>query len=283
MLIPIYTHSGKAFAQAEYPSRGILYNTVESNWLTYTCSPPDNGKLTCEFSQTSVRIKAKAEDIQKKLEQAKEQFSSALEEIEDGESCKFFDLIADALSGKKTLEEIVKDAPKGMISNKEEFVKGFGEISDDRKRELLEKFSTMQEFCRNKDESSYLAITKKEHEIDAKTCTIQGGYSFSQTFTYIDDYEGQGVWAVESTPSGPCGTIQLSRFIPQKTNIAGKEYINWTYLAQKAVTNKSGTFFMDIKCSDLDQGEYFYDWSSGTSESKGLYKKNCTNIEFSPL
>lgn len=272
-----------ASAQSEAPATGMLYNTKEASLLTYDCKKLESGKLKCDFIQTSVRKKSKPEDIEKKIQEAKKQFPDALKEVSSEEICNQNLPFVDVLTGAKMPEEVAESASKESISNKEEFIQGVKDMSQAQKDELLKTFSALQAFCKDKTEKSFLELTKLSHDKDSRTCIISAGYSFSQTFTYVEDgLSNAGAWVVEGKPEGPCGAVQLSRFIPEKSSLKDSDLIFWKYIAKKAITNTNGTFFGDFKCSQADENEYLYDWKTSAKTDR-LYHLGCEFIEFSPL
>lgn len=100
--------------------------------------------------------------------------------------------------------------------------------------------------------------------------------TFEQTFKLVSPGGNAKIsWVIESQPSGPCGVVQLSRFESETTKIGNSTYVDWNYVARKAVTNPSGELFLGLQCSGLDQGEYFYDWRSE------VHQMSCDYIEFS--
>ncbi len=266
----------------DYPNVGMIYNTKESSVLTYECTKLQNGKLECEFIQNSVRKKAKPADLQSKIKQAKDQYSDALKEIQsDTKVCKEADFFIYALSSKEPPAQIAKNAPTSTISSESDFIDGLKKMSDEQKQEGIKSFSIIKDFCNTKSEDSFLQLTKLEHDRASKTCIITSGYKFKQTFTYVDDLSSTAAWVVEGKPEGPCGLVQLSRFISDTSSTIG-EVKFWKYLAKKAITNPDGLFLGTSKCSSFDEGEYLYDWKTGPETDK-LYHMNCEYIEFSPL
>ncbi|MGZ9097843.1 MAG: hypothetical protein ACXW30_06065 [Micavibrio sp.] len=272
-----------AFAQLDIPTTGMLYNTKEAALLTYNCNKLNNGKLGCDFIQTSVRKKSKPEDLEKKIQEAKKQFPDALKEISSEGLCKENVPFMEVLTGNKTPEEVAETAPNDFIPNKKEFIQNIKDMSKAQKEDLLKTFSALQDFCKNKTENSFLELTKLENEKDSHTCIIAAGYTFKQTFIYVEDgLSDLGAWVVESTPYGPCGAVQLDRFVPEKSTIGDSEFVNWKYVAKKAITNPDGTFFGDFKCKQADENEYLYDWKTSAKTDR-LYHLGCEYIEFSPL
>lgn len=276
-----------AFAGQDTPTTGMLYNTQEASLLTYNCKQLNDGTLECNFTQTSVRKKAKPEELQKKVQEAKKQFPEALKEISSEKSCgeelSFINPLVDVLSGKKTPEEVAETFSKDKEFNKNEFLENMKESPPAHKRELLKNMLALQNFCKEKTEESFLELTKLQNDKDSRTCIVAGGHTFTQVFTYVNDgLSNAGAWVVESKPQGPCGAVQLDRFIPEETTIGDSKFMNWKYVAKKAITNPDGTFFGDFKCSQADENEYLYDWKTSAKTDR-LYHLGCEYIEFSPL
>ena len=63
----------------EMPTSGIVYNTKETNSLVYFCEKNRGNTLDCDFTQTRVRKKAKAEDLKTRLDQARKGFPTSKE------------------------------------------------------------------------------------------------------------------------------------------------------------------------------------------------------------
>lgn len=264
------------------PTIGMLYNTKEVSMLTYDCQESNGGKLDCDFTRTLLRKKAEPEEIQKKIQESKKEFSS-FKQIFSDENCKILSVagksLANILSGKSTPEEVAEIISKeNMEFNKNNFLDS---VKDSRNLSLM---VAMEKFCKNKTEENFLELIKIQQDKNLRTCLVSGGYGYSskQTFTYVEDYStGTGAWVVESKPEGPCGIISLSRFVPEKIKIGASEHVFWKFFAKKAITNKDGALFGDVKCNQLDEKEYLYDWKTGP-ETDRLYHLGCEYIEFSP-
>jgi hypothetical protein len=267
--------SSAAFAGEEYPTTGIVYNTKEDSSITYDCNKLSSGVLECDLVQTSVRKKAKIKDLPEKLLEAKKQLPDAIKEIASEESCELTAVILSVLEGKSTPEQAAENAPKGAISDKQQFIKGMNEISASKKDDLLASIAALNDFCETKSEKSFLNITKIEHEKAIRTCTVSSN-PFKQTFKWVEDYSGKGAWVVDAKPSGSCGIVQLDRFEADVTN---SKLVFWKYIAKKAITNPKGEMLLSgLTCGNLDQDEYPYDWKSERDTKLG-----CEYIEFSPI
>ena len=242
----------------EAPSLGILYNTQETNSLTYRCSPVRAGQLDCEFTQTAVRFKSTASQLSKVIEQARKQFRS--EKPPSREECSSFHEMLAVLEGKKP-------APNP---------EGFASMSPIEKSDALHFAKSFIEYCEKPTEESFLNIVKAGHEKDSRTCSASSN-TYKQSFRFVTEATGGSVWVTQSTPEGPCGIVQLSRFESETTKIGSSNFSNWKYIARKAITNPSAEFFPGAKCSGLDEAPYTYDWRSKE------HQMTCSYIQFSPI
>ena len=109
------------------------------------------------------------------------------------------------------------------------------------------------------------------HDKDMRTCKVSAN-TFEGTFNAIASQSGADTWVAQSTPSGPCGAVQLSRF--ESESAAGVRF--WKFFSRKAITNPTGMFYGQ-SCSGFDQREYEWDWRSEETF------QGCDYIEFSPI
>lgn len=241
----------------EVPSVGLLYNTKETHSLVYRCQRNQNSSLDCEFTQTVVRNKANQEDLNSKLNHAREEFRGGSKI--STEECKTFNELIDVLEGRKK-------------PSKEDV---FKEITDIEKRDLLKVARAMEGFCNSRTEENFLNVVRLGHEKDTRTCKVSSN-TYKQSFRFVkDSLSGKGSWVVQGTPEGLCGIVQLSRF--EQDRLKDFKSIFWKYVARKAVTNLQGTLYPGTSCKGLDEGEYVYDWKSKE------YSLGCDHVEFSPL
>lgn len=241
----------------DVPSTGLLYNTKESHSLVYRCQHNDDNSLACDFIQTAVRKKSTQEDLNSKLDRAREEFSGDVG-IDAGQ-CKIANDVVDILEGRK-------NAPRED---------SFKRATDMEKKDVLRMFKGMIEFCKTRAEESFLNMIRIGHEKDVRTCQVTSN-TFKQSFEFVqDNLTGAGVWVVRGTPEGPCGIVQLSRFEPERLKDSG--FVFWKYVARKVATNPQGTFYPGVSCKGLDEAEYIYDWRSKE------HSLGCDYVEFSPL
>ena len=258
----------------EYPTSGIVYNTKENSSLTYHCTKREQ-LLECEFTQMSVRKKAKPEDLAKRLADAKKQLPAAIKEAASPESCKSTLILGDVLEGIQTPEQAAESMPKGTLTDKAEFIRSMSVMRKADTTDFLASIRAMGEFCTTPSEASFLKIVRLEHDKEMRTCNVSS-FAYKQTFTWVTDYaSGEGAWVVQSGgPDGPCGLVQLSRFESEQSK-ASSTYKFWKYYAKKAVTNRKGSLWPGFSCSDMDEAEYEYDWKERE------LKLGCDYIKFS--
>jgi hypothetical protein len=240
------------------PTLGILYNTQEGHSLTYRCDPVRANQLNCEFVQTAVRLKAGVGQLPSVLAQARQQFRT--EKPPTAQDCGTFKEILDIMDGKKT-------APKP---------EALAALTPVEKADAQRSARVFLEYCSKPTEENYLGLARFGHEKDRRTCTVSSN-SYKQSFRPLTEGGGAVVWVTQSTPDGPCGVVQLSRFEPEETKIGTSKFTNWKYIARKAITNPSGELFPGAKCSGLDEKPYTYDWRSKE------HQMTCDYIQFSPI
>lgn len=247
-----------AASAQEAPTLGLLYNTQESHSLTYRCDPVRAGQLNCEFVQTVVRFKATVAQLPGVVEQARKQFRSEKPPI--AQECGTFRDMAAMLEGKRP-------APKP---------EAVSAMSPVEKSDALRIAKVYIDYCDKPTEANFLALARIGHDKDRRTCSASSN-SYKQTFRLVVETAGGAVWVTQSSPDGPCGMVELSRFEPEETKIGASKFTNWKYIARKAITNPSGEFFPGAKCSGLDEKPYTYDWRSKE------HQMSCDYIQFSPL
>lgn len=221
----------------ETPRSGMVYNTSESSALTYQCKNETNTLIECQFTQTSVRKKLKNTELSSAVTKAKSQFKNTVQECK-GQTNEFLDI----LEGRK--EPPIKDS--------------ISKMSDLQKKDMLAVFRALSDFCKVKTEKAYENFVYTSSEVETRTCSVSS-YSFTQSFRLINDEINKSYsWVVDTTPTGSCGIVQLSRFEPVKSG----NMTFWNYISRKAITNPKGTLFLNQSCEGLDQKEYLYDWRS---------------------
>jgi hypothetical protein len=262
-----------ALASENFPMGGLLYNQQQDSSLRYDCTRTSTNEIQCKFLQTDVRKKASASDLPEVIENARKQFPGALSEMTKSDECQTFRAWTEAIKGTKTPEEVAKEHPK-LATNNKKFIDGLGELRRryTKHHDELDVFEAMNTFCEQRDEESYLNVARTQHERDMRTCNISST-QFTQTFTWAGSWGGgQGAWVAKSTPDGPCGAVDLSRF---ELDPATSSHGFWRYYARKTIANPQGKL-LDMECSKVvDENTYLYDWTTYRDGRVG-----CEFIEF---
>jgi hypothetical protein len=229
------------------PGIGFAYGTKENSFIMYECNQ-SGANLDCQFTQSSIRRKLSSQDAKSKLIEARAQFPAAKKELleNDGRFCKEVQLTKSVLSGKTNLNSI----PDKMRE-------GISKLGLREKQDLSLTMNAIDKFCSNPTEENYLAFVRLGLEHDQRTCSVIVN-PYKQSFAQI---QGTNNWVViqQEGPTGPCGIVNISRFESETSS-----KINfWNYFAKKVVTNKSGDVLQGLmKCTDLDEAEYEYNWKS---------------------
>lgn len=244
----------------EAPSSGIVYNTKEANFLVYFCEKSRDNSLDCEFTQTRLRKEAKPEELKARLDAARKAFPTSKELTP--ESCK----------EQKDFVELLQGRKKAPNKEQQDYLKN---ISDLEKNDVLKIMDAITAACNSKSEESYLNVVRIGFNKDIRTCVLSSN-TYKQSFRLVlDPVSGARSWVTKGDPSGPCGIVQLSRFVPEK--LKDSKLTSWKYIAKKAVTNRQGLLMPGMACTDLDEDEYIFDWRSKE------HAPGCDYIKFSPL
>ncbi len=256
--LSLATSSATLAAEPPYPTIGQVHNTVENGWLTYECTPPEHGLLTCSFVQTSIRQALSEIEAAKRLAEETNDLAGSLAKdykttptrIYDSpqwkELCNMASQMAAILEGDPPA-----DTPPEALRN-------FIHSSAVQKKDMRAWAEAISQSCTTRTlegVSNSIALSLGSEQ---RTCVI-GTNPFTQTFKAQYSGDRFQAWMVaDSTPVGDCGVINVSRLVPEITTPGEKPYF-WQYYARKVVTNPTADIVL-MKCSDLDEREYLYDW-----------------------
>jgi hypothetical protein len=235
----------------EFPSTGIVYNTIDTASIVHRCNLTDKLTMDCEFTQTAIRRKLSAEDATKKLAEAKAEFAAKPPSVSQTE-CAQYETMSMILQGKKAAPDM----------------QGLSKLTGRMKSDALLIMNQFVAFCRDPSIDNWMKIVSTSIDRDKRTCSVSSN-SFSQKFRRSDT----STWTVVSQPYGPCGVVQLDRFEADKTK-EGPTF--WNYFARKAVTNPNADAGL-LSCKMLDEREYKYQWQKRDPEF------SCDYVEFSPI
>ena len=257
-IFAVVLSSPRCLKAQDQPTVGMLYNTSEMHSMVYRCDNSGSGQLGCEFTQTSVRPKARLMDLANTIDDARKSFSS--EKPPSSDECSAVRQVLLVIEGKQT-------APKPEV------IAAMNEIS---RKDAAAAAGALVAYCTSHTEESFLKMIQINAEKDRRTCQVSSN-SFHQTFTSTVGAQNPPTWVAQSNPEGECGIVQLSRFEAEVMQTDKGSFTFWRYIARKAITNPSGEAFPGAKCSGLDERSYIYDWRAKE------HQLTCDYIEFSPL
>ncbi len=246
--------------QLDHPRNGIAFNTKDNHAITYACQLDGSGVLNCEFSQSIIRAKYRPQELEAQYQSALKQFRAGTEQP-DPDSCKLFKQLDDVLTGRTKAPDPSKLA---AVSQKQR---------DDSARTAR----AFLEYCKSPSEPNFRAVLELDRDKKSRTCEVSSR-RFDQRFSPLAGQGKAPVWVVQDQPSGVCGTIRLDRFSPEPSSTGMMTF--WSYSARQVVTNPSGVWLPgapDIRCSEIDQAEYLYDWRGREVQL------SCDYISFSPI
>jgi hypothetical protein len=263
-LLLVLAASLTAHSQDNYPTSGFLYGVKEKRSLSYECDLQSDGTLDCEFIQSGIRQKKTDEKIREEMAKADEQYKELIaDKKEFNEFCK----------SMREMLVIVDGGPlPPTISDRsavEKYLSNTRRVDRDR---LV--YQSADSFCTSPSIASFRVVMSHIQENEKTTCVITHD-KFSQQFKRL---KGSETWVTSGPPQGACGVVQLSRFEEKKIDGLTSKF--WVYTSRKAVTNPTGKVDLllgTMKCSDLDEDEYLYDWAQ-----KDI-PLHCETIEFSVL
>lgn len=244
-LSPLLVASGGAVAQ---PTIGSLVGKVDGDPMLYECvDAGEPNKIKCDFVQVLLSNKESPEDLEEALK--------AIPEIVADKDGSIAQMCAGGLSDASTA--------LAALERGETLPDGSEPPKNAEDLQTMRRFlEVLQNLCADRSAETAEAFLRLAHEQASKTCTAFIN-KYSQTFVKVNDE----LWVAESSPTGECGIVQMSRFVMPKEGSG----LLWEYIAQKAITNKAGTTDMGVQCSGLNESETLYSWRGGSQRIDCVY------------
>jgi hypothetical protein len=242
------------------PSRGLLHGVKENRGMTYNCERAGEDTIECNFVVTTIRRGVPDDEIQEKIAVLAD---TLLDEAETKGACG------------STLAELQSFTDPSAVLPDGRSVAGWKAENPELFAEIESTVSHLTEFCDDPSESSARDFAAFSVESDAATCRISS-QTYSSVFKQLESNEG--IWIVESGPSGACGVLRTDRFVWEPALTGGFGFYN--YISSKRVLNKDGSVKAvtgEIPCSSFDEEEYPYSW-----ESRQVFLR-CKSFEFKVL
>lgn len=239
----------------EAPNVGLLYNTSEAHSLTYRCDAPKAASISCDFVQVAVRPKATPADWANVVDEVRKEFRSNPKPAT--ELCESTRELVAILEGRKPATK----------------AEAMANLSPIAKNDTLRGLKALIHYCENPTESNAMAVARAGHDRELRTCLVSSN-TWRQSFRLVPNSPPPEAWVADSKPQGVCGAVELSRFEADKSR--SRTFTWWKYVSRKAITNPTGEL-MGVKCKDLDERSYTYDWK------QPINQRSCDYIEFSPI
>lgn len=177
LMVPVLVFYGLSMAKAqEVPRVGLLYNQQEDASLTGNCKQVAVDQVECDFVQVSVRKKAKAVDLEKKMAEADANFATV--QADAASWCQSIVTMWKAVEGKSSPEDAIKQLPN---SNPDELRETLTTLRADKANHPSEPMAmeALNRFCATKAKSDYLDFVKRDFERDAQTCLVSSNPFYS--------------------------------------------------------------------------------------------------------
>ncbi len=243
----------------DYPFRQtVFFGTVDDASLTTFCTLAGEGRIDCDFVQTTVSRAGNDGDFNRDLEASITNILKSDDEF-DEKMCEEMRIATGAIE-----TGIVPDT----FSEGDEFIEYLSTMPSVQKSDYLLVSRAVVALCETPNHETAEAFLRATHDIKIRTREITSR-SFKQTFITKD---GGATWFSNQGPTGDCNVIQISRFEKAKDHHSA-----WVYYTRKVVTNKEGSDLSSdglTSCDLLNEREFFYDWKESDRPL------NCAYIKF---
>ncbi len=249
--------SGHALAE---PSFGQLVG-VEDDFLTYRCSEQSSGKWECNFTQTSMSLKVKPENLEqevaKRVATAADQLNGS-DELDEfcpvvvpmmKASIEAMRLIASGNDEAATA--ILEKLPAEALSefDVDEFRRQAANSDPREIDDISKQTETFVSLCEERSIDALEAMIRLEVQKEARTCKLFVN-EWSDTFEKVSDTR----WVISNGgPRGECGIVRLDRFECQDRFLCD-------FVSEKRVLNAEAEPISGIPCSGLEEDEFRYSY-----------------------
>lgn len=231
---------GVANAGEATPRIGFVFNKIEAGFMTYECTPTKDSEIICKFTSASVSKVANPSDWFNRQKKAAAEFKA--ERLDN--PVKFCEQNREM---KEKFDSHIAQLRSGDLK-----IDG-ARLQDYEITFIKRLIDASIKFCDNPSVANFVEIDKINFEKELNTCRVFSN-SFSHKFRKLSDSD---TWVVADQPSGDCGVINVSRFEKDEFN----KIAFWNYYSRKVVTRKIAQTGA-LSCSNIDETEYYYTWSS---------------------
>ena len=260
-VILVLLSAGQSYGEQSRPDTGRVWGLDQTDILEYDCQPLSATRISCDFSQTMVMKDDNSPEIYENEMNSCIAEASGKNESYDENICSYVKATLALIDGQITKNEYAEQTGSSDTN--------FGRLLENQtnKDTFRYRLSTYAPFaCAERiTKEDCINVARANSEERANTCKVISN-TYSQTFSKAKSTD-KDIFTVESSASGPCGVINVSRFERSYNDF-------WDYVSQKVVTNPSGQSVLG-DCSELDEQTYEYSWKP----EDGVVK-NCKFIKF---
>jgi hypothetical protein len=150
-----------SYAADQKPGFSLVYDTKENSGLQIKCIEATSNEVSCDFKQISIFKKAKENETQKKIEEARQQFKSAPKDQMVPKDCSDFEnTLSYIRGGKANLSADVKA--------------NIGKLTGRERQDMEQNTAMLVDFCKNPTEESAINIAVRSPK---RNEDLQGSYS----------------------------------------------------------------------------------------------------------
>lgn len=252
------------------PSRGWLTGE-EGDFLQYDCSKLSDGTVECEFTQITMYLKQKPEEIEALIQERLPGVIEQFQQEDMGEVCQYMLPLQGLMEALMRGDE---DEAKSYLSQmpekaREDFdfaeaVDGVSRLDGREMEDMQAMLGATAKLCENPSEGDVEALMRLELEKEARTCKLWIN-NWTGTFRPISE----AIWTLRSDgPEGQCGVQRLDRF-----ECKGGSY-SCEFISEKRILNPDAEPVMGIPCGDLEERAFRYE-----HDSDGVYL-DCDIVSF---
>jgi hypothetical protein len=220
--------------------------------LQFQCTPTPDG-LSCDFIQISFLQNATVEDLQARLEDIDELLAETQAGLAGDDTTEVCSFLEDFFAAFEFVQQGRIEDATSLLSQMSE-MDGFDATEFEERmatedprflEEMLERMALSLALCEDVTLERVEALVRFEHALDTRTCR-------PLISTWEDDFVqvSEQVWGLaNSEPYGPCGAVQLDRFVCAYPN----SFV-CNFLSETRVLNPEGQMFGGGTCARLDDG-----------------------------
>ena len=252
------------------PARGWLTGE-DGDFLQYACSELTDGTRKCEFTQITMFLKQKPEEIEALIQERLPGVIEQLQHEDIGEVCQYM------LPLQGLMEALIRgdeDEAKLYLSQMPEKARegfDFAEAADGVSRldgremaDMQAMLGTTAKLCENPSDGDVEALMRLELEKEARTCKLWIN-NWAGTFRPISDT----IWALRSDgPEGQCGVQRLDRFECKDGSYSCE------FISEQRILSPDADSIIGIPCGDLEERAFRYEY-----DSDGVYL-DCDIVSF---